>query len=75
MTGTLLEAVVEGRGVSSVDMGDGLEAVMADRQEAGGTGGIKDDCRGTLICRGTTGEATGRGRGSRETGDGIIDWS
>ena len=74
LAGTLLEAMIEGRGGASVDVCDGLEGVMADGQEAGGTGGIKDDCRGTLVCRGTTGEATGRGRGSCETGDGIIDW-
>ena len=73
LAGTLLEAVVEGRGGPSVDVGDGLEGIMADRQEAGGTGGIKDNCGGTLVCCGTTGEATGCGRGSRETSDGIRD--
>ena len=65
--------MVERQGGASVDVGDGLEGVMADRQEAGGTGGIKDDCRGTLISRGTTGEVTGRGRGSCGTGDGMRD--
>ena len=73
MAGTLLEAMVDGRGGASVDVGDGLESVMTDGQEAGCTGGIEDDCRGTLIRRGTTGEATGRGRGSCETGDGVRD--
>ena len=75
LAGTLLEAMVEGSGGARVDMGDGLEVVMADGQEAGGTGGIKDDCGGTLVGRGTTGEATGRGSGGCETGDGIIDRS
>ena len=66
--GSQLEAMGDGRGGASVDMGDGLEGIMTDGQEAGCTGGIKDNCRGTLVCRGTTGEATGRRRGRNPLG-------
>ena len=65
--------MVDGHGGASVDVGDGLESVMSDGQEAGCTGGVKDDCRGTFVCGCTTGKTTGRGRRSCKTGDGVRD--
>ena len=41
LAGSLLEALGDGRGGASVDVGDGLEGIMTDGQEAGCTGGIK----------------------------------
>ena len=56
-----------------VDVSDSLEGFMADGQEAGCTRGNEDDRRGTFVRRGTAWETTGCGRGSSDTGDGIVD--
>ena len=56
-----------------VNLGDGLESFMADGQEAGCAGWIEDDRRGTLVRCDTAWETTGCGRGSSDTGDGIVD--
>ena len=55
-----------------VDVGDSLEGFMADGKEAGCNGGIEDDRRGTFVSRGTAWETTGCGRGSSDTGNGIV---
>ena len=74
-TGLMGAIMVEGSGWMSVDVGESFEGFMADWQEAGGTRDIKDDGGGTLISRGTPGKTTGCGRGSRETGDRVVDRS
>ena len=40
LAGALLEAMINGRRGVSVDVGDGLESVMGDGQEAGCSGGV-----------------------------------
>ena len=54
-------------------MGDGLESFMAEGQEAGCAGWIEDDQRGTLVRCGIAWETTRCGKGSSDTGDGIVD--
>ena len=53
-------AVINGRGRAAINVGDGLECLVGERQVAGG---VEDDCRGALIRGGTTREATREGRG------------
>ena len=54
-------AVINGRGRAAVNVRDGLECLVGERQVAGGAGGIEDDCRGVLIGGDTAREATREG--------------
>ena len=51
-----------------VDVGDSLEGVVTDGKEAGRTGRVEQDSRGTLVGSGTSWQAA-RGGGRRDAGD------
>ena len=49
LAGILVVAVINGRGRAAINVGDGLECLVGERQVAGGAGGVEDDCRGCLL--------------------------
>ena len=68
-------AVINGRGRAAINVGDGLECLVGERQVVGGAVGVEDNCRGALIGGGTTREATREGGGrSGKTDDGVVNW-
>ena len=51
----------------TLDVGDGLECVVTNREEAGGTSG------GTFVGSGAPGKAARGGEGRRDAGDRVVD--
>ena len=68
LAGTLVVAVINGCGRAAINVGDGLECLMGERQVAGGAGGVEDDYREVLIRGGTIREATRVGRRTEREG-------